>query len=142
MENKQGRSVGAIIKDDRGRYLVQYRLKTPVGLALPAGHIEPEELAQEALVREVLEETGVKVELAREILCDVFFKNPCAKGHEGHKWRVFEVTRRSGKPRLMEPTKHRFVKFMTPQEMKPYVLRGECDLAWFDYIFPALGIII
>ncbi len=138
---QEGKSVGAIIKDREGRYLVQYRLKTPVGLALPAGHIEDDESAREALVREVLEETGVKIAEAEEVL-NIAFPNPCAQGHDFHRWWVFEVKEWSGKLRHREYEQHRFVRFMKPQEIKLYVLRGEYDPAWFDYIFPALGIVI
>jgi 8-oxo-dGTP pyrophosphatase MutT (NUDIX family) len=138
----EGRSVGAIIKDKNGRFLVQYRLQVPLGLALPAGHIEPDEPAWEALAREILEETGIKVEDAREVLCDVAFPNPCAKNHDVHRWWVFDVVKWSGKLKLKEPTKHRFVEFMSAAEMKLYAIRGEVDPVWFDYIFPALGIAI
>lgn len=56
--------VGAVIKDGRGRLLLIKRGHAPAaGLwSIPGGRIEPGETEAEALVREVLEETGLAVE--------------------------------------------------------------------------------
>jgi 8-oxo-dGTP diphosphatase len=55
--------VGAVIKDGQGRLLLIKRGHEPgAGLwSLPGGRIEPGETDAEALVREMLEETGLKV---------------------------------------------------------------------------------
>jgi len=52
-------SVAAIIHDDLGRVLIQHR--SDGGCSLPAGAIEPGESPTDAIVREVLEETGLTV---------------------------------------------------------------------------------
>jgi 8-oxo-dGTP diphosphatase len=56
--------VGAVIKDPAGRLLLIRRGHEPgAGLwSLPGGRIEPGETDQQAVVREVLEETGLSVE--------------------------------------------------------------------------------
>jgi 8-oxo-dGTP diphosphatase len=56
--------VGAVIKDGQGRLLLIKRGHEPgAGLwSLPGGRIEPGETDGEALVREMLEETGLAVE--------------------------------------------------------------------------------
>lgn len=59
-------SVAAVIRDDEGRLLLQ-RKAGPEGWSLPAGGIEPGESPQDALRREVLEETGQAV-VASEII--------------------------------------------------------------------------
>ena len=61
--------VGAVIKDERGRLLLIKRGHEPgAGLwSLPGGRIEPGETDAEALVREMLEETGLTVEPGRLI---------------------------------------------------------------------------
>jgi 8-oxo-dGTP diphosphatase len=61
--------VGAVIKDDRGRLLLIKRGHAPgAGLwSLPGGRIEPGETDAEALVREMLEETGLVVEVRQLI---------------------------------------------------------------------------
>jgi 8-oxo-dGTP diphosphatase len=57
--------VGGIVKDEHGRLLLIKRGHEPgAGLwSLPGGRIEPGETDAEALVREMLEETGLHVEL-------------------------------------------------------------------------------
>jgi len=56
--------VGAVIRDERGRLLLIKRGHEPgAGLwSLPGGRVEPGESDEEALVREMLEETGLLVE--------------------------------------------------------------------------------
>jgi 8-oxo-dGTP diphosphatase len=56
--------VGAVIKDPAGRLLLIKRGHEPgAGLwSLPGGRIEPGETDRQALVREVLEETGLRVD--------------------------------------------------------------------------------
>ncbi|MGB3877835.1 MAG: NUDIX domain-containing protein [Shinella zoogloeoides] len=53
-------SVAAVIRDGDGRLLLQEKASGE-GWSLPAGAIEPGETPQEAIMREVLEETGLKV---------------------------------------------------------------------------------
>ena len=59
--------VGAVIEDAQGRLLLIKRGHEPgAGLwSLPGGRIEPGETDTEALVREMLEETGLTVEPGR-----------------------------------------------------------------------------
>lgn len=59
--------VGAVVKDAQGRLLLIKRGHEPgAGLwSLPGGRIEPGETDAEALVREMLEETGLTVEPGR-----------------------------------------------------------------------------
>ncbi|MEL6350080.1 MAG: NUDIX domain-containing protein [Myxococcota bacterium] len=52
--------VAAVIHDERGRLLVQKRADG-TGWSLPAGMIEPGESPVQALAREVMEETGMRV---------------------------------------------------------------------------------
>jgi 8-oxo-dGTP diphosphatase len=61
--------VGAVVKDEQGRLLLIKRGHEPgAGLwSLPGGRIEPGETDAEALVREMLEETGLTVEPGRLI---------------------------------------------------------------------------
>lgn len=65
---------GAVVRDDAGRLLLVQRANEPSrGLwSLPGGRIEAGETAREAAVREVFEETGLRVALG-ERLCSVAF---------------------------------------------------------------------
>ena len=55
--------VGAVVLDDDGRLLLVRRGREPSrGLwSLPGGRVEPEEVDADAVVREVFEETGLRV---------------------------------------------------------------------------------
>ncbi|MGH3198600.1 MAG: NUDIX hydrolase [Streptosporangiaceae bacterium] len=59
--------VGAVVTDERGRLLMIKRGHEPgAGLwSIPGGRIEPGETDAEALVREMLEETGLTVKVGR-----------------------------------------------------------------------------
>ena len=59
--------VGAIVTDEQGRLLMIKRGHEPgAGLwSIPGGRIEPGETDAEALAREMLEETGLTVEVGR-----------------------------------------------------------------------------
>lgn len=61
--------VGAIVRDRAGRILLIERGQPPAeGMwSLPGGRVEPGEGAEEAIVREVLEETGLDVTVVREV---------------------------------------------------------------------------
>jgi 8-oxo-dGTP diphosphatase len=61
--------VGAVVTDGRGRLLMIKRGHEPgAGLwSIPGGRIEPDETDEEALVREMFEETGLAVEVGRLI---------------------------------------------------------------------------
>jgi 8-oxo-dGTP diphosphatase len=67
MASRRIPGVGAVIKDPAGRLLLIRRGHEPAaGLwSLPGGRIEPGETDQQAVVREVLEETGLSVECGR-----------------------------------------------------------------------------
>lgn len=56
-------AVGAVVRDDRDRLLLIRRGREPgLGLwSLPGGRVEPGESARAAVVREVEEETGLRV---------------------------------------------------------------------------------
>ncbi len=130
-----GKSVGALIMRE-GKTLALYRKVFPLGLALPAGHIDEGEMPEEALVREVLEETGLRV-VHHELLLEKTFPNPCSKGHPEHHWFVYLVTA-DGEPRVCEPDKHEWVKFLAPEEIAGFLSHNDADPAWEEFIFPAL----
>ena len=56
-------SVAAVIRDDQGRLLLQEKTSGE-GWSLPAGGIEPGETPEQAIRREVFEETGLMVQAA------------------------------------------------------------------------------
>lgn len=51
-----------MVKDGKGRVLVQDRKKEDwPGITFPGGHVEPDESFTDAIIREVYEETGLKI---------------------------------------------------------------------------------
>ena len=61
--------VGAVVFDAAGRLLVVQRAKDPARgrWSIPGGHVESGESHESAVVREVLEETGLQVRVLNEV---------------------------------------------------------------------------
>lgn len=139
------KAVGSIIKNEAGLYLVVYRLKDPKGLAMPAGHIKYGEDAGDAIRRETLEETGIRIINMRrnsERLIDIGHHNrQCTRGATFHDWIVFEVLTWEGEPQRCEPDKHEFVRFMSSEEISQYVEKGDVDPSWSKFIWKERGIL-
>ena len=82
-------SVGALIERD-GKYLLIDRVKPPLGFAGVAGHIDEGENAIESLIREVEEESGLRVRSQRLLFEEEVDWNSCSKGIGVHYWYLFE----------------------------------------------------
>ena len=96
---------GAAIRDAQGRVLLIQRLKEPEAGAwgLPGGKIDFGEKAQEAVLREIAEELGIKIEILH-LACI----SEIIDGGDGRHWvsPIYEARLVSGRPRIMEPEKH------------------------------------
>lgn len=87
---KMHRSVGAIIKKN-GKILMLDRVNPPFGWACPCGHIEETEEIKDALKREVLEETGLKINDFKLVIHEFIPWNKCKEGVKGHDFFIYEV---------------------------------------------------
>ena len=88
-------SVGAIIKNDKGEYLLIDRLKQPFGFACPAGHVDENEDSVIAIIREVQEETGLNIQSIKKINIDDWKDMPneaCSHGVNKHTWELYNIT--------------------------------------------------
>ncbi len=133
-------SVGAVIKNPKGEYLMLYRLVKPHGLAMPAGHIDPGEEPGVAVRREVLEETGIRIiNIVRR--WEQIVPVECSRGATVHFWYVFDVKSYQGEPELREPHKHKFLRFMSLEEIRQYADRKDFDPSWSNFIFKDLSIL-
>lgn len=90
-------SAGALIVQD-GQILLMDRKKPPFGLAGPAGHVDTGETPDQAVVRELEEETGLTVTNKHLLIEEFVSWNTCSYGIEGHHWFLYycEV---AGEPR-------------------------------------------
>lgn len=82
-------SVGAVIQRN-GKYLLIDRVNPPFGFAGLAGHIDEGETPEEALQREVKEESGLIVEEYRLLYEEERDGNICSKGIDVHYWYLYE----------------------------------------------------
>ncbi|MCD4666189.1 NUDIX hydrolase [archaeon] len=92
-KSKDGRdmhySVGALIKKDN-KFLLIDRKKPPLGFACLAGHVDENETPEKTLIREVEEESGLKVTNYKLIFEEELSWNWCNFGIQTHYWYVFE----------------------------------------------------
>lgn len=94
---KVGRACGALLDGDR-ILMVRHRGPDADYWTLPGGHVEPDETPERAAVREMLEETGVEVQIVRALWDEPL---PAHGGEGGVLCRCFLVKAVAGlDPRL------------------------------------------
>ena len=89
------RSVGVIITDGHGKYLLFDRATFPPGTAPVAGHVDDHGSYEAAAFAEVREETGLEVRTLR-LVTGGWRDNKCRRAPgpkgTGHQWQVYEAT--------------------------------------------------
>lgn len=83
-------SVGAVIKKGDKYFLID-RTNPPFGFASVAGHVDEGETPEEALVREVKEESGFDVTESKLLIEEYVSQNRCVKNVNSHHWYVYKV---------------------------------------------------
>lgn len=91
------RSVGVIVTDPDGLFLMFERATFPIGIAPPAGHVDDHATPADAARAEVLEEVGLKVVKLEQLLPEVWRPNRCRRDlppeakpdDAGHWWTIF-----------------------------------------------------
>lgn len=90
---RQGRpihfSAGAVIRRGEKLLLID-RVKPPFGLAGLAGHVDVGETPEQAIKREVKEESGLRLIKAKLLFDEFVDWNECSNGTSGHHWYVYE----------------------------------------------------
>jgi 8-oxo-dGTP pyrophosphatase MutT (NUDIX family) len=96
-------SVGVIIRDDRGRFLLLKRAIFPVGIAPPAGHIDTHGSPAQAAIAEVAEEVGLVIapkDLHETIIQKRQTFLPCSRPEgDWHAWWIYTANHYSGELR-------------------------------------------
>ncbi|HBP01092.1 MAG: 2-dehydropantoate 2-reductase [Candidatus Moranbacteria bacterium GW2011_GWE1_49_15] len=85
------KSSGAIIRNEKGEILMLERKKFPFGWACPAGHVDEGESFENAMIREVKEETNISIKKYKLIVAEFVDWNECSRGIMGHDWSLFEA---------------------------------------------------
>ena len=110
--NNVASAVGLIIQDSEGRVLLEKRAKEPRKgfLALPGGFVDPDERAEDAAVRECLEEIGLVPE-------SISFVCTCPNTYE-YKNIVYKTCDMffSAKLKAEDASSKDLIKRLTPQE--------------------------
>ena len=123
MSRLPGVGCGAWIEKD-GNVLLVLRLKAPEqGLwNLPGGKVDWHERAEDAVVREVAEETGAGIALG-DLLCITQMME------EGHHWvsPVFRAAIVEGEPANREPAKHGDVRWWPVDAFPANLAQGARD---------------
>lgn len=123
-----GSGVGAIVFDEAGRVLLTARSGSSRNrsgyLDFPGGGQLPGETLEEAIRREVLEETGVSIEvisIAPLVIDDILIEE---KQHWNSISFVGRALPESGPPRVMEPDKFDLVDFYSQEEIEKFIEEG------------------
>jgi 8-oxo-dGTP diphosphatase len=81
-------SVGALIERNK-KYLLIDRVNPPYGFAGIAGHVDEGETKEQALLHEVPEESGLKIDNFKLLLEEEVENNTCKRGINVHYWYLF-----------------------------------------------------
>ena len=132
-EGEKHFSVGAVLKN-KGKYLLIERKIYPPGFACPSGHIDEGESPEEALKKEVKEETGLKIKDMKLIIHEVVPWNECSRGVKIHEWYIYEC-RFDGELKLSK-RETKGGGWYTPEEINGM----ELEEVW-KYWFGKLGVL-
>lgn len=118
-------SVGVLVRNKTGEYLLLNRRMGLQAWAAPAGHLEKGEDPIVCIARELEEETGIcleKSEFREVIRCDAL--SPCSRGRRLHGWFVYRggIIVSDDRLQLREPEKHRGIGWFSPREIKHLAL--------------------
>lgn len=106
-------AVKAIIKNNNGDILFIKRRTFPFTFSLPAGHIENDEIPEDAIKREVFEETGLLVKKMKLVYKGENLNDRCRAGANVHDWFVYECEAQGD---LMENYESSFLRWIKPEE--------------------------
>ncbi|MGQ0614014.1 MAG: NUDIX hydrolase [Planctomycetaceae bacterium] len=135
-------SAGAVIRRGGGRgrrTLLFLRSRYPRLYTIPAGHVEEGAEPEAEMRREVEEETGLVMTLARRLWPDerLLLRDSCRRGAETHLWNAFEGEA-EGVPRLSD--EGRVVGWYYDEEIRE-LAAARMLIAPVEEIFRRLGMV-
>lgn len=102
-------TAGALIERD-GKFLLMRKATWPYLWDVIAGHLTTDEEPAAAVVREVSEETGLRLVKPRRVFQGEIFPDPCRRGVNIHEWFLFRGPADGGlRPDLLEVAELRWV---------------------------------
>ncbi len=131
-------SVGAVIKDGKGKFLLIDRKNPPYGFAGVAGHVDEGEDYLTAFFREVREESGLRVVMYDRKFREEIVNNTCKRGVSVHYWYLFECFCK-GKIRI-EKSGAKSIGWYSKEEVRQMAREKKLEPVW-EYWFRKLGVI-
>lgn len=119
-------AVGAVIENDAGQVLLVQRGRPPRQdeWSIPGGKVEWGEPVQRALIREVDEETGLKIEMVGLIdIVDSFIRNDAGNLTYHHVLLDYAARALSGQPRAGDDVRE--VKWVARESLDDYPMWSE-----------------
>ena len=105
----------ALVRNSEGLYLVLYRSNThplfPGHIDFPGGEVEPEEIPEAAVTREIQEETGLSVNPNK-------LKKLFAKQYGQTTHMLFEAKLAEPDAKIALSWEHKSYRWITPEELK------------------------
>lgn len=128
-------AVSAVVRDDEGRLLVHRRSDNDLW-SIPGGRLEVGESASQAVVREVLEETGIEVEPVRLV---GVYSDPRAvvaydDGEVRQQFSICVACRLSGGALSADSDESLEVRFVAPAELDDLPMSPAVRLRVSDYL--------
>ena len=115
------KSVGIIIKNKDGSFALLERMRFPIGIAPPAGHVDDHGSFEQAAIDEVNEEIGLIItseNLHPTVIKNRRVNNQCRRvGGDHHEWIVYEVDSFEGMLRP-SPDETKGVEWYTPSDLQ------------------------
>jgi 8-oxo-dGTP pyrophosphatase MutT (NUDIX family) len=111
-------SVGVILHNHKAQILVFELIKTPFGIAIPAGHVDKGESPLQAVIREAKEEVGVDLKSPKLIAETTVHNDSCRRGSDDHKWSLFSARLDSDTPLQVDDSEGKQSRWLTLEELK------------------------
>lgn len=130
-------SVGAVIKK-HDKYLIINRNLYPPGYAGIAGHVNKGEKPEQALVREVKEESNYDIINKKLLFHEIIQGNECRTGFKIHEWFLYEC-KCEGKLKILK-REEKSISYKNKEQINKLYKRGKLEPVW-EYWFKKLKVI-